>query len=662
MTHILLLTCDPLLAESARQLEPEGHWRFRVEKTLAAALEGESHFPLAILDVRPAPGSDLWFAAVLNMTLQPENAGRFQRVLCVGALPPQVGRMNAYLHGGSAYAVLPTGSEASESGLKSALAEAIRDALALPAYQVIDFHDSFPNRDFYREVIESMQVSVVIITADGIIKLMNVRALAQFDYATQLVVDRHWYMLVAPSDRQTRAPEVQERLRGAFFHECRLRCVDRHGREFPAFITSSRVYSELSPEPLIVLTLQDLSEMEALQRQVIAFQRLESVERVVAGMTHEFNNLLTAILGHAEMLAQDLPAGSELQRSADIIRREADSARELTTRLLGLSSSRQFLPGPVSCNALLRNTRSLVLRSLGPRVHLEVHELETDHSVDGDAGQLQQVLLNLCLNARDAIAETGMISIQVRRREVTPEDCRRCQDATPGDYVEIRVSDNGCGMPAEVLDRVFEPFFTTKPVGKGSGLGLAVVRGIVRGHGGHIDIDSAVGKGTTVSIRLPAPIVRAAEGTAGLPGELSADKAGAGSGAGILIVDDDHGVLVFTQKALQRAGYRTWLASAGELAMNLFDQHAGEIALVLLDLTMPRISGREVIKYIRQKNRQVPVILTTGYAPGGIDDGLIAEVQAFLKKPFNQAELLEVVGEVMGSAAHNRESGPSADV
>jgi two-component system, cell cycle sensor histidine kinase and response regulator CckA len=647
MSRILLLSEDRALSEIVGEVCRKCGWELAVLPTIPPDGSPEQQFDLVALDVRSASTHGCSFASIRPITLDRTAPIRAGRVLALGHYEILVGRMTTFVSGGSAYLRVHPLSQVPDPKLPGKLEDAFRDVLALPVYAPVDFHDSFPNREFYREVFESIQIPIVILNSDGVIRLMNLRALARFNYKTQMVINQPWLMLVAPSDRRKRAEDFLVRISSGYFYEGTLRCVDRRGNEFPGLITSSRVFSPI-PETdlLIILAIHDLTEMEELQRQVTTFQKMESVERVVAGMTHEFNNMLTAILGHAELLTQDLPPETDVHESARIIRQEAERARDLTGRLLGLSSTRQFVPGRVSCNDAVRETQILLRHSFGEAVKIEVDLMDSGDIVEGDANQLRQVLVNLCLNARDAMDGKGLISIRTSLCEVTPEECGLHQDWTPGIFVEICVRDTGCGMDPKVLPRVFEPFFTTKPDGAGTGLGLSIVRGIVRTHGGHIAIESTPGQGTSVMVRLPQREIPAE------PVETTLQPVGpmespAGRGACVLVVDDDRAVLAYAQKALKRAGYQVRLATHGLLALDMFEHHRNEVALIVLDLTMPGTTGRDVLQSIRGIDARVPIILCTGFAHGGVDDDLVSQVQGFLKKPYRPQDLVEQVSEVL---------------
>lgn len=649
MRRILLLTVDDGLADVVRGICRRHSFELTVLDRPPAAEAPKEYFDLVLIDTRPAPTSTLAFNDISAITLHGTASIEAGRVVALSHYEPLVGRMTGFVSGASGYCRIHPFSGSCEPMLPERLTEAILDSFSLPEYKRIDFHDAFPDRDFYRQVFESIQIPIVIIDSEGTIRLMNLRALARFNYITQMVINRSWLMLVAPQDRGKRAEDFLMRISGGYFYEGTLRCVDRSGKEFPGLIASSRVFAPMhESDMLIILAINDLTEMEELQRQVTTFQRMESMERMVAGLTHEFNNLLTAILGHAELLMQDLPQGTDLHDSARVICQEAERARDMTARLLGLSSSRQFVPGRVSCNEVVRETQILLRHSLGDTVRIETYLMESGDAVDGDASQLRQVLVNLCLNARDAMNGKGVITIRTSVREVTPEECGPHQDWNPGVFVEICVQDQGCGIAPEAIERVFEPFFTTKPDGAGTGLGLSVVRGIVRTHGGHVAIESKVGQGTSVMVRLPQRETLGEETT--FVDEKPPTAAPVGKGACVLVVDDDRAVLTYAQKALQRAGYKVRMATHGLLALDIFEHHRDEIALIILDLTMPGTTGRDVLRSLRQMDARVPIMICTGFAHGGMDDDLLSQVQGFIKKPFRPDDLIEQVGEMLLAA------------
>ncbi len=649
MTRILLVTTERELAETLREIAGEQGWDLTVMNEPPPPDAPKMHFHLAILDPRPYPDKDIRFGTGEGIMIHHSSPIQADRLVFVGNWEKYVGRMNSYVTGASGYIRIHPPGGPTYYKLKEVLLAGIRDALAMPIYEAIDFHDLFPDREFYRQALESMQVPVLFLTTDGEIRLMNLRALAYFDYPTHMVIHQDWKMLISEEDRAHRADDVLRQINSWFYYECTLRFVDRHGREFPAIVSSSRVFSSEAVDcPHLVLAISDMTETEELQRQINLLQRMESVERVVAGMTHEFNNILTAIMGHAELLVEDLPQKTDSHQSAHIIRREAERARQLTQRLLGLSSQRQFVPTPLSVNDLVRESVALLKPTYGERIHLRCRLTDQEDIVRGDVGLLQQVLLNLCLNARDAIAGTGEVTIETAQREMTGPDCRFQRDRSPGMYLEICVRDTGSGMTVDTMDRVFEPFFTTKLEGAGSGLGMSVVHGIIRNHGGHVDIESQIGEGTSVFVRLPLSEGDPMRGTD--DDELKDSSRDLKGTEEILLIDDERNILAYSQRVLSQLGYTVICVSSSELARDAFHQHRDRVSLIVLDLSMPGISGRELLREFRHYEKEIPIILATGFAPGGVDDELVEQVQGFIKKPYRPRELAEQVREVIDAA------------
>jgi PAS domain S-box-containing protein len=653
MSTILLITRDERLTGTMQAVSREEGWDLTVSDQFPPAEEYPGCFDLLAVDVRPDPSGTFGFIIGVSVMVTREAPVKADRFLAMGHYEDAVGRMNAYVHGASGYLRIHLCGVLSDDRLAHTLRQGVDDVLSMPPYRQEDFHAAFPNREFYRSALESMVWPLLILSTDGRIKVMNLRALSMFDYPTQAVIDQDWSMLIAPMDRGARAKEALLRFTGGYFNEFRLYLVDRHGNQFPALITSSRVFPPKGQpsDPHIILSISDLTAVEELQRQLATYQRVESVERVVAGMTHEFSNLLTAIFGHAELMVEDLPEGSELRESAEVIRRECERAQDLTGRLLGLGGTRQFVPEPVSCNEIALSTRKLMQHSLGDQIGIETDLMAEGDVVEGDPGQLQQVLVNLCLNARDAIGDEGTITLQTSVRDFTPDDCRGHEDWTPGIFVEMAVSDTGCGMTREMIDRVVEPFFTTKPSGAGSGLGLTVVRGIVRSHSGQWAIESVPDEGTTVRVWLPQSDAKVGiPGTAvGLPA-AEVEQMEEEEGEGVLVVDDEQSVVVYVQRVLQRNGYHVHPVTNADMALEILQRHRDKLSLIILDLTMPGMTGRDLLLAVRGRGDDIPIILSTGFAHGGIDDEMVGMVQGFLKKPYRPQELVDLVREVLESA------------
>jgi PAS domain S-box-containing protein len=388
----------------------------------------------------------------------------------------------------------------------------------------------------------------------------------------------------------------------------------------------------------LAVVARDLTDRKRLEDQVREAQKMEAIGQLAGGVAHDFNNLLTVILGNLE-LARELVRGSETEELLTATETAARRAADLTGQLLGFARRRPMTFGPVDLNELVHETAGLLRRTIDPRVVIREQLRPMLWGTRADAGQVNQVLMNLCLNARDAIPAGGSISLITGNVTLTPDDTASSVAARPGKYVRIRVADTGVGMPPEVKARIFEPFFTTKGLGQGTGLGLAVVFGIVHAHGGWIACESQPGDGTVFDVFLPMFETEAEQ-----PAEPAA-AAPPGRGERVLFVDDEPMIRELAGTVLSQLGYDATVASDGAEAVERFRAARGEFDLVVLDLTMPTMSGREALGQIRALGPEVPVILASGYSADRVD--LRGEAVQFLDKPFSPSDLAKAVRQVL---------------
>jgi two-component system, cell cycle sensor histidine kinase and response regulator CckA len=390
-------------------------------------------------------------------------------------------------------------------------------------------------------------------------------------------------------------------------------------------------------------------ERLALERQVQHAQKLESLGVLAGGIAHDFNNLLVAILGNASLAAGSLPPGAALLAPFRDIEAAARRASELCSQLLAYSGRGTFVVEPVDLNRLIEEMVSLIRVSISKKAELRLEPAARLLAIEADATQLRQIILNLVVNASEAIGETGG-TITVSTGTADAEECATLRDGQglpPGPCAWLDVADTGAGMDAETQRRLFDPFFTTKFAGRG--LGLSAVLGIVRGHHGAIRVASEPGRGT--AFRVFFPLLDDVSNLA--RPERPAAEAGCWQREGTaLVVDDDASVRTVARSMVERHGFSVLLAADGHEAIQVFREHASEIALVLLDLTMPRLGGGETLREIRTLRADVPVVLMSGYGESEAAE-LIAgqQVQAFLQKPFDTRRLGETLQAALGTCA-----------
>jgi two-component system cell cycle sensor histidine kinase/response regulator CckA len=374
----------------------------------------------------------------------------------------------------------------------------------------------------------------------------------------------------------------------------------------------------------IVVVSQDITDRKQLEDRLLQAQKLESIGRLAGGVAHDFNNLLTSIFGLIAVAQREVPTDSMAHEYLALLNLAAEGGANLTKQLLAFARRQIIEPQVIDLNALVLETSSLLQRVLGEDIEVRVELSSHGLRVKVDANQVSQLLLNLALNARDAMPRGGALSFQTA--DVLVDEARRrpLPDVTPGRYATLTVRDTGEGLSEEARAHLFEPFFTTKDFGKGTGLGLAMCYGIVKQNGGHIGVDSKRGVGTTFSIYLPqldAPLDA-------VPSPRSSVPVQAGNET-LLFVEDDDLVRHLAVTELSSHGYRLIVASNGEEALKAAAEHAGEIHLLITDVIMPRMGGVELARAFRKTRPRTPVLYISGYTHEALADGV-----QLLRKPF----------------------------
>ena len=376
--------------------------------------------------------------------------------------------------------------------------------------------------------------------------------------------------------------------------------------------------------------------------QIRQMQKMEAVGNLAGGIAHDFNNLLSVIISYSHMILEQLPAGDSMRDEVDEIRRAGVRAEELTRQLLAFSRKQILQPTVVDVNAIIGGVERLTQRLIGEHIELSLKLARDLWRTHADAGQIEQVLLNLVINARDAMPKGGKLTIETSNARLDTAYTDIHPQVTPGEYVMFAVTDNGVGMDAEVQRRAFEPFFTTKGEGKGTGLGLATVFGIVKQSGGHVWLYSEVGYGTTFKVYLPRTD-KSAQGAV----SREAPRLARGTET-ILVIEDEPQVRGVTRTILRRAGYDVLEARDGVEAIALVEKHEGPIHLVVTDVVMPKMSGRDVVQKLAPMRPSMKVLYVSGYTEDAIvDHGVLESGIHFLPKPLMPEALLRKVREIL---------------
>jgi two-component system, cell cycle sensor histidine kinase and response regulator CckA len=386
-----------------------------------------------------------------------------------------------------------------------------------------------------------------------------------------------------------------------------------------------------------------VTDRRALEEQFRQAQKMEAVGRLAGGVAHDFNNLLMVISGYAEVLLARLAPDNPLHEKGRAIQQAADRATTLTRQLLAFSRKQLLELKVVDVNAIVQDMERLLRPLIGENVELITILSPSAVHTRADAGQLEQVLMNLVVNAKDAMPAGGKLTIQTQISAVDGHLRGEQQFIRPGKYVQLSVGDTGMGMDKETQSRIFEPFFTTKEKGKGTGLGLSTVYGIVKQSGGYVMVQSELGHGTTFHIYLPQ-----VDGTAEKQ-SVPVPDASLGGTETILLVEDEESVRQLVRDTLEAKGYRLFEAESGEAGLAVANGFDGNIDLIITDVVMPGIGGRELVEQLAKSRPTAKVLYLSGYTEDAIlSDGSIEQGTAFLQKPFSLQSLARKVREVLG--------------
>jgi len=521
----------------------------------------------------------------------------------------------------------------------------------------------------YRRCFDVAPVGIVVTDRSGVLHDCNAAALALAGLdASELPQGGHGLRLADLVDERDRE-SLEEALAGGWDTPIEVRMAGGSGRVCALHLTelapagdaaeaaseaAAAAPGEAAVEPSgaggIVAHFIDTTEQKSLEVQFAQSQKMQAIGQLAGGIAHDFNNLLTAMIGFSDLLLLRHRPGD--QSFADImhIQQNAKRAAGLVRQLLAFSRQQTLQPKVLDVTDILAELSNLLRRLIGETIELKMAHGRDLGQVKADQGQLEQVIINLAVNARDAMPDGGTLTIETDSVAISRPMKRKGEIIPAGDYTRIRVTDTGCGIAQEDLDRIFEPFYSTKEVGAGTGLGLSTVYGIVSQTGGFVEVKSQLGQGTSFAIYLPQHRAEEepAESARAKP-EASRDLTGMGT---VLLVEDEDAVRAFGARALINKGYKVLEANSGEAALEVLNQGGQAVDLLITDVVMPRLDGPSLVRKVRETRPDMPVIFISGYAEDGFRQRLGREAGIhFLPKPFSLKDLAGKVKEVMGEKA-----------
>ncbi|MFC1543161.1 ATP-binding protein [Candidatus Neomarinimicrobiota bacterium] len=495
----------------------------------------------------------------------------------------------------------------------------------------------------YLTLFAESKDAVFITTPDGSFLDLNPAGIELFGFSSKeeiLQVDIARDLYIKKEDRK-RFRELMNKWGHVIDFE--IRCKRRDGEEIIVLETATAVRDKDGKIVAYQGIIRDITDRKKLEKQLFQSRKMQSIGLLAGGIAHDLNNVLTPITMAIQLLHERLP-DDQSRRLLETLETNANRGADIVKQVLTFARGAEAEYSTVQSEKLLEEMTSITQHTFPKTIEIVTDIAEDMRTIRGNATQLHQVLLNLCVNARDAMSDGGRLLIKAANFTIDQGYTRKHPDAKPGEYVKISVIDNGCGMSPRVLERIFEPFFTTKEVGKGTGLGLSVIHSIVQGHGGYIDVQSEVGKGTSFILYLPIETISTTRSE--LDDQVKTPR---GNNELILVVDDEESMRILTKEILENYGYRVITAKDGREAISKYTEIKSEIRVIMTDMLMPGMDGQATIRALRKISQEVPIIAMSGLTADGA--GLAADiensVQESIAKPFSAGTLLRTIDNVI---------------
>lgn len=499
-------------------------------------------------------------------------------------------------------------------------------------------------KDMAQQYLDIAGVMLVALGTDGTVTLINKKGCQILGYEEEEIIGKNWFDNFIPKAMRMEIQDVfDELMQGTSsvrqYNENLV--LTKKGTERMVAWHNTLLTNDKGDIIGTLSSGEDITENRRLEEQLFQSQKMEAIGRLAGGIAHDFNNALTAIMGYSDIIAKDAEVKDKHRSYIDEIKKSAERAATLTQQLLAFSRKQIMQPKVLNLNTMLKNTKNMLQRMIGEDITFRLQTATPIDMIKVDPGKIEQVVINLAVNARDAMPNGGILEVETKNIFLDHAFCEMHKGADPGNYVLLSVHDTGKGIDNETMKHIFEPFFTTKEIGKGTGLGLATVYGIVRQSGGYIDVQSQEGSGTTVAIYLPR-VDKVPETV-----EKHESKVAEGKNETILFVEDDDMVRNMVAAVLEQYGYNVIEAENGSVAMKRCEQE-DKIHLMITDVVMPGTSGPDLVRQIITMQPEMKVLYISGYTDDAIvHHGVLDENTPFLQKPFTPQKLALKVQELL---------------
>ncbi len=526
--------------------------------------------------------------------------------------------------------VIASRGESKFTPKKMSLIQAFGNQISVALQNASLFEQVKQSERLYADLYEHSPDMYHTVDRNGIIVSCNLTESQMLGMVKEEIIGKHLTKLFPVSHHEQVNTHLTKMFEDESMKTLEEQLQRKDGSLIDVSVNTSLVYSTDGKAVLVRMVLRDITEKKMLEEKILQAQKIDSIGNLAGGIAHDFNNILTSILGSASLMRRRMIIEPQWVKYVDLIETASRRGAALTRQLLTFARKNNPYVRIIDVNEIIDETRRLFEPTIPKSIVIRTVLAPEPVFIEADEGQIQQALLNLCLNARDAMPNGGMLTVTCKAVIIKEEDVQQFADAKSGNFVMLTIVDSGVGIPSNVMNKIFEPFFTTKEQGKGTGLGLAVVYGVVRGHNGYINVDSEVGAGTVFTIYLP----RVMNGKQ-LPKQKAVSSKLIGGTERILMIEDEATVGEIGVDILRDLGYSVQIARNGMEAIQMLAESRETFHLVVLDMNMPKLGGRSTFEYLRKHHPSIKILVCSGYSAQMLEDGhFMNSIDGFIQKPY----------------------------